>query len=119
MNAVKSFSQFITEEAPATAAITSADVWSITIGYINEFSDNIKDSTLKVSNGKFDAIDIMAAIKELRIFCEDKRDGRAAKALSSLSNTIIKSIQPQISTLEIGSRTKYLESGKNIATNRN
>ena len=97
---------------------TTTKIWSIVIGYMNEFEDKIKSNTVEISNGKVDNIDALAAVKELRIFCEDKRDGRTPKALSQLSNTIFKSIQPQIKNLDSNSQNKYLASGKTTTTNR-
>jgi len=97
---------------------TTTKIWSIVIGYMNEFEDKIKSNTVEISNGKVDNIDALAAVKELRIFCEDKRDGRTPKVLSQLSNTIFRSIQPQIKNLDSNSQNKYLASGKTTTTNR-
>lgn len=97
---------------------TTTNIWSIVIGYMNEFEDKIKSNTVEFSNGKVDNIDALAAVKELRMFCEDKRDGRTPKTLSQLSNTIFKSIQPQIKNLDSNSQNKYLASGKTTTTNR-
>jgi len=97
---------------------TTTNIWSIVIGYMNEFEDKIKSDTVESSNGKFDNIEALAAVKELRMFCEDKRDGRTPKPLSQLSNIIFKSIQPQIKNLDSNSQNKYLASGKTTTTNR-
>jgi hypothetical protein len=97
---------------------TTTNIWSIVIGYMNEFEDKIKSDTVESSNGKVDNIDTLAAVKELRMFCEDKRDGRTPKPLSQLSNIIFKSIQPQIKNLDSNSQNKYLASGKTTITNR-
>jgi hypothetical protein len=97
---------------------TTTNIWSIVIGYMNEFEDKIKSDTVESSNGKVDNIDTLAAVKELRMFCEDKRDGRTPKPLSQLSNIIFKSIQPQIKNLDLNSQNKYLASGKTTTTNR-
>ena len=97
---------------------TTTNIWSIVIGYMNEFEDKIKSDTVESSNGKVDNIDTLAAVKELRMFCEDKRDGRTPKPLSQLSNIIFKSIQSQIKNLDSDSQNKYFASGKTTTTNR-
>jgi len=97
---------------------TTTNIWSIVIGYMNEFEDKIKSNTVETSNGKFDNVDALAAVKELRIFCEDKRDGHTPRPLSQLSNIIFKSIQSQIKNLDSDSQNKYFASGKTTTTNR-
>lgn len=97
---------------------TTTNIWSIVIGYMNEFEDKIKLDTVDVSNGKVNFGDAMGAVKELRIFCEDKRDGRTPTPLGSLANIIYKSIQLQIKELDSNSQNKYLASGKITTTNR-
>ena len=77
-----------------------------------------RSDTVESSNGKFDNIEALAAVKELRMFCEDKRDGRTPKPLSQLSNIIFKSIQSQIKNLDSDSQNKYFASGKTTTTNR-
>jgi hypothetical protein len=118
MNAVKSFSQFITEEATATTDSSASDIWSITLGWMIQFDANLKSDTLTASAGKLDQIDVVGAIKELRIFCEEKRDGHTPRALSLAAKNILEGIIPQIQKLDADSREVYLASGKSITTNR-
>lgn len=120
MQSIKSFSQFITEEVQGVtpAAPASADTWSIFLGWMTQFDDKIKADTVEAAGGKLDQIDVVGAIKELRIFCEEKRDGHTPRALSLAAKKILEGIIPQIQKLDAESREVYLASGKSSTTNR-
>lgn len=118
MQSILTFSQFITEEATATTDSSASDIWSITLGWMIQFDANLKSDTLTASAGKLDQIDVVGAIKELRIFCEEKRDGHTPRALSLAAKKILEGIIPQIQKLDAESREVYLASGKSSTTNR-
>lgn len=120
MKSIKSFSQFITEEAEGItpAAPASADTWSIFLGWMTQFDDKIKADTVEAAGGKLDQIDVQGAVKELRIFCEDKRDGHQTRPLGLVAQRIFNTIQPQVAKIDAESRATYLNSGKSVTTNR-
>lgn len=120
MKSIKSFSQFITEEVQGVtpAAPASADAWSIFLGWMTQFEDKIKVDTVEAAGGKLDSIDVLGAIKELRIFCEDKRDGHPARPLGPVAQLLFNTIQPQVAKIDAESRAAYLNSGKSVTTNR-
>ena len=123
MQSIKSFSQFITEEVQGVtpAAPASADAWSIFLGWMMQFDSQIQADTLEAANAagaKLDPIDVMGAVKELRIFGEDKRDGHQARPLSPIAQRIFNTIQPQVAKIDAESRAAYLKSGKSGTTNR-
>ena len=118
MKSVKSFSQFITEEATVTTDSYASDIWSITLGWMIQLDADLKSDTLTATVGKLDQIDVVGAIKELRIFCEDKRDGHTPRDLSLAAKKILEGIIPQIRKLDAESRAVYLASGKSVTTNR-
>mgnify|MGYP000284844551 CR=1 FL=1 len=122
MKSVKSFSQFITEavEGVTPAAPASPDSWSIFLGWMMQFDSQIKADTLEAANAagaKLDPIDVMGAVKELRIFGENKRDGLPARPLSPIAQRIFNTIQPQVAKIDAESRAAYLKSGKSGTTN--
>ena len=123
MKSILTFSQFITEEVQGVtpAAPASADAWSIFLGWMTQFDSQIQADTLEAANAagaKLDSIDVLGAIKELRIFCEDKRDSHQTRPLSPIAQRIFNTIQPQVAKIDAESRAAYLNSGKSVTTNR-
>lgn len=91
--------------------ISQSDKYSAMLGYIDLYGDSMtKDSNI-------DTLKMIQAKKDVKIYCEDMRDGKPAKELSTpeskgLFKTVAKLAGEHSNPQELISR------GKNIKTNR-
>lgn len=89
---------------------SNSDFYSSILGYLDTHGDSMRD-TLNI-----DSMDLLQAKKDVMIYCEDMRDGRNPKPLSTPES---KSLYTTIMKLINGSQNigEYIEKGRNIKVN--
>lgn len=86
-----------------------SDVYSAILGYLAEHGDSMsKDSTI-------DSLNMLGSQKEVRHFCEAKRDNKTANVLSKPAQVLFDTISKMVK--ESSNISGYIEIGKTVKSN--
>jgi hypothetical protein len=92
-----------------TYSSDTSDLYSSILGYLVQHEDSIyNDATI-------DSLNMMVAKKEVRHFCEAKRDNKPAKALSKPAQVLFDTIGKMVK--DSPNISDYIEIGRTVKSN--
>jgi hypothetical protein len=95
--------------------------YSFVVGYLTKYEKELRE-LIKGRFSDLDDIDVMAVVKEIKIFFENKRDNIEPKTLSDPSKKVALFLYPKIKEffqkLDSEEFDSYVQNGKNLKTNQ-
>ena len=101
-----------------TYSADTSDLYSSILGYLSKHEDSIYNDATEDSiynDATIDSLNMMGAKKEVRHFCEAKRDNKPAKALSKPAQVLFDTIGKMVK--DSPNISDYIEIGRTVKSN--